>query len=296
MYNPPLSMAVIGAGRMGSALALTLCRQEAYRLRFVVSRSQKSAEDLCQAIGQGTAASVRELMVAGVDLVWLTVPDRELSALASDLAARGPFVGSPLFVHTSGCFSIESLRSLRDAGQQVGALHPLQAIAGRDQLLRPGAFYAIENESDRIDVLQQVVRTLNGRSLRVPGAKKALYHAAAAVASNYLVVLAEASQAMFSACGLEAHVAADALGALVKGTWDNVARFGPVEALTGPVERGDLQVISEHLMAIGVQGDPSLLELYTTLGRRAAELAVRRGSITPEQAQALGRLLGGGRR
>jgi predicted short-subunit dehydrogenase-like oxidoreductase (DUF2520 family) len=287
-------MAVVGAGRMGTALALSLTRLGDYTLRFAVSRSESSAEALCRAAGQGTVASVRELRT-GADLVWLTVPDRELAVLAAELASRGPYQGDPLFVHTSGCFSVESLRALREAGQKVAGLHPLQAVAGRGQLLRPGTLYAQENESDRPDLLQQVVKDLHGRPFRIAAARKALYHAAATVASNYLVVLAEAASSMFGAAGLGPHLAAEALSTLVTGTWDNVARLGPVEALTGPVQRGDLQVVGEHLLAVGAQGDRTLFELYTMLGRRATELAVRQGSLSSEQAQALLRILGGRR-
>src|SRR5262245_21492945 len=111
MRRNPLSMAVIGPGRMGSALTLSLLRAGDYTLRFVVSRSESSAEALCRAAGQGTAATIRELRT-GVDLIWITVPDRELSFLAAELATRAPFLGNPLFVHTSGCFSVESLRAL----------------------------------------------------------------------------------------------------------------------------------------------------------------------------------------
>jgi predicted short-subunit dehydrogenase-like oxidoreductase (DUF2520 family) len=293
MKVAPTSMAIIGAGRMGSAIALSLTRQGDYHLRFVVSRSEASAESLCRLAGQGTAGTIRELR-GRVDLVWLTVPDRELANTAAELSRFGPFAGNPLFVHTSGCFSIEALRQLREAGERVGGLHPLQAIASREQLLRPGTLYALEAESDRPEILQKVVRDLHGRPFRIPASRKALYHAAATVASNYLVVLAEAATSMFATCGMEPHMAADALTTLVTGTWDNVKRLGPVEALTGPVQRGDLQVVREHLMAVGIQGERALMDLYSALGRRATELALRQGSIEPEQANSLLRLLGGG--
>lgn len=285
-------MAVVGAGRMGTALALSLLRQGDYALRFVVSRSQSSAEALCRAAGQGTVAAAQELRT-NVDLIWLTVPDRDLSFLAAELAARAPYAGDPLFVHTSGCYSVESLRALRESGQKVAGLHPLQAVASRGQPLRPGTLYAIESEGDRPDLLQQVVRDLHGRTFRISGSKKALYHAAATVASNYLVVLAEAASSLFVAAGLGPQLAADALSTLMTGTWDNIARLGPAEALTGPIQRGDLQVVGTHLMAVGVQGDRALFELYTMLGRRAAELAQRQGALSAEQAQALSRMLGG---
>src|SRR5439155_1700377 len=138
-----VSMAVIGAGRMGTALALSLGRLPAYRLTCVVSRSAHGAEDLARAAGAEVVAA-EALPRAKVDLVWLTVPDRELERLAGDLAALGPWPHRPLFVHTSGCLSVAVLAALREQGQAVAGLHPLQAVASRGQLLRPGIYYALE--------------------------------------------------------------------------------------------------------------------------------------------------------
>jgi predicted short-subunit dehydrogenase-like oxidoreductase (DUF2520 family) len=286
-------MAVIGAGRMGSAIALSLTRQGDYNLRFVVSRSEASAESLCRMAGQGTAATIRELR-GRVDLVWLTVPDRELATTAAELSRFGPFAGNPLFVHTSGCFSIESLRQLREAGERVGGLHPLQSIASREQLLKPGTLFAMEAESDRPEMLQKVVRDCMAGPSRFRRRRRRSTTRPRLWRRTIWLSLPRRPASMFVTCGMEPHMAADALTTLVTGTWDNVKRLGPIEALTGPIQRGDMQVVREHLMAVGIQGERALMDLYSALGRRAAELALRQGSIEPEQADSLLRLLGGG--
>src|SRR5205814_10198763 len=98
------------------ALALSLSRLPGYRLARVVSRSAGSAAALCHAAGAGAAVHLEELPRAALDLVWLTVPDRELGLLGRRLAALAPFAGLPLFVHASGCLSLDSLAPLREAG------------------------------------------------------------------------------------------------------------------------------------------------------------------------------------
>jgi predicted short-subunit dehydrogenase-like oxidoreductase (DUF2520 family) len=278
---------------MGSALAVSLCRRPEYRLRCVVSRSPESAGALCRMVGQGQAGAAETLPRIALDLIWLTVPDRDLAALAVDLAALGPFRGEPLFVHASGALSIRHLGPLRQAGCRVAGLHPLQAVASRGQLLRPGIVYACEAESDRLERLQSIALDLGGRPFVIAGTSKAIYHAAAAVASNYLVVLADASRALFAASGMDASLAQEALASLMGGTLENVVRLGPAAALTGPVLRGDVDVVRRHLQAIEALSDRTLLDLYVALGRRTLDLAGRAGALPAVQAGALEKLLGG---
>ncbi len=292
MAKRELAIAIVGAGRMGTALALTLLRREIGWLSSVVSGSRESAESLCSLVGQGKAVTLSGLAERKADLVWLTVPDRQLSVVAAELAKIERWHGKPLFVHASGCLSVENLRPLTEAGFPVSGLHPLQAVARKGQELAEGIFYALEPDSAGGSLLREIVKRLAGRLLEIPSHRKVLYHASAVVASNYLVVLMDVAASLLEACGLDEPAAMEVLSELVTGTWKNISRLGPAAALTGPIQRGDLPVVEAHLQAIRELGNKEVLAVYEALGRHAAYLG-RQTETLPEQAyQALLRQFG----
>ena len=106
----------------------------------------------------------------------------------------------------------------------------------------------------------------------VPEEKRAAYHAAAAIASNFLVALEESAAELLEGCGVPD--ARELLAPLVLRTAANWAEHGP-SALTGPIARGDEATVVRHLEALA-ETDPELLDLYRTLAERTVSLASRR--------------------
>ncbi len=207
----------------------------------------------------------------GTTAVFLTVPDRVLEAMAEVLAGRGrPPPGTPA-LHCSGALGAEPLAALHGMGYRVGTLHPLQALAdpltGAGRLR--GATFALSGEREALAAARRIVQLLGGRSLTIPTQRRPQYHAAAVMASNYLVVLLRQATRLLREVGASPEEAEQAIVALARGTLENSADLGLERALTGPVVRGDLDVIDLHLRTL----DSRDRELYLLLARRTLDEA-----------------------
>jgi predicted short-subunit dehydrogenase-like oxidoreductase (DUF2520 family) len=205
--------------------------------------------------------------------VFLAVPDRAVGEVAANLARMTPSRRLS-FVHLSGALGLAALDALRD--HSVGSFHPLQSFpAPRD----PGAFRGITVAVDAstptmMRRLRALARSIGARPVPVKDSRRALYHAAAVFASNYVdVVLAQAVELLRQA-GWSEREAIEGLVPLAEGVLANIRRRGPVSALTGPVRRGDVNTVERHLEAL--RGAP-VEDLYRMLGLIALEIAVEAG-------------------
>jgi predicted short-subunit dehydrogenase-like oxidoreductase (DUF2520 family) len=279
------SIAIIGAGKVGSALAILLQR-EGYEVAAVASRTAASAEALaarlnCPALDSRDAA-------ARAGLVFITTPDREIAPVSAQIAAGGGFKPGQIVAHTSGAHAAGELRGVREAGALALSIHPLQSFAELRAAMEnlPGSYFALEGDEAAMPVARQVVDDLKGKCFTISAADKPLYHAAACIASNYLVSLMHFATFLYAGFGLGPREAFEALYPLVRGTVANISKVGPTAALTGPVARGDGNTIAGHIRAFK-QLDPELRELYGRLGRYTVRVAREKGSITEEQGREL---------
>jgi predicted short-subunit dehydrogenase-like oxidoreductase (DUF2520 family) len=273
---------VIGAGRLGSTLALALA-QSGYAVTTVASASTASAEALAARLRGAIAADADEL-VRRCGLVVLAVPDPELAGLAARLAWRA----RQQVVHTSGALGLETLDPVRAAGGLRGCLHPLQAFPERfgDPARFAGIVCGIEADGTLGAWLEQLCSRLGAQSVRLEGVDRARYHAAAVLTSNYIVALHAAAAEAWTLAGLPAELARPALASLTRGALDAVQRLPLQAALTGPIARGDALTVEQHLRALAQT--PGLHELYRQLGATLLRLPL---AVSPEQRAALEALL-----
>ena len=225
---------------------------------------------------------------AGAELVVLAVPDDSLPSIVTLLADRlepGAWV-----LHLSGARGFDVLEPLERAGAGVLALHPLQTfadVAGAIDALS-GAAIAVTAEVTRGSSLgDRLAEDLGGRPFRLADEHRALYHAAAVFASNYLVAVSGAAVELFEAAGVPD--ARSAMRPLQAATLDNVQRLGPRDALTGPAVRGDAGTIDRNLAAV-VGAAPALVPAYVTLCRTAMDVAGAR--LSDEGRRAVEEVLG----
>ncbi|MCL2336068.1 MAG: DUF2520 domain-containing protein [Firmicutes bacterium] len=282
------SIAIIGAGKVGSALGILL-RQRGYPVVGVASRTAQSAEKLALRL----QCPVREADEAAsrAKLVFITTPDRMIAPVAAAIAKAGGVGAGQIVAHTSGAQSAAELQGVRETGALAMSVHPLQSFAGVQSAMEnlPGSYFALEGDEEALPVARQLVADLDGRCFVIPAADKPLYHAAACIASNYLVSLLHFATGLYGRFGLGPAEAFTALLPLVRGTVANIAGAGCVEALTGPVARGDSGTIAEHMAALR-QLEPELRELYGKLGRYTVRVALEKGSINEAQGRELNQI------
>ena len=193
----------------------------------------------------------------GAAIVLLCVPEREIAA-ASAVLARGSLVG-----HVSASAPLDLL-----APHERFVLHPLLSVAGASAKFA-GATCAIDASTPRaLATARALAERLHMRARVVASADRALYHAAASAASNFLITVEGMAERLAMHAGLER----DALVPLVRGTVDNWAELGARAALTGPIARGDEETAARQRAAVGAAA-PDLLPLWDALARGTRELA-----------------------
>jgi predicted short-subunit dehydrogenase-like oxidoreductase (DUF2520 family) len=250
-YRPqagaPIRIAVVGAGRVGVPLAAAL-RQAGLAVEGPLGRGE--------APGPG-------------DAILLCVPDVEIAAAAEAVAGAAPLVG-----HTSGA---TPLAALAPAGGEMFGLHPLQTFApGAGPESFRGAGAAVAGSTPRaLDLAASLARRVGMQPFEIDDEGRAAYHAAASLASNFLVTLQAAAESIAAGAGLEPGEARALLVPLVRRTVDNLAELGPERALTGPVARGDHATVASQRSAVE-EVAPHLLDLFDELVRHTHSLALRR--------------------
>lgn len=266
------SIGVIGAGRLGTTLALALDARGG-RVSWVASQSRARAEELSAALDHAQATSAEELC-AHASIVVLATPDDALR----ELSARLPFRAQQAVVHCSGALEANVLEGARVAGPALGCLHPIQTFPARfgDASRFAGITIGVEASEPALRAwLHQACGALGATPLDLSGVDRARYHAAAVLASNYVIALHEAAACAFELAGLPREAARGALAPLTLGAANAVAGLPLEQALTGPLARGDVHTIERHLAALA--GEPALAELYRSLAARLLKLPLALG-------------------
>jgi predicted short-subunit dehydrogenase-like oxidoreductase (DUF2520 family) len=232
----PTPLAIVGAGRLGTALAAAL---------------RATGLEIDGPLGRGGGAE-------GAGAVLLCVPD---GAIADAAAAVTP--GVPVG-HCSGATGLEVL-----AGHEAFGFHPLMTVAVYGAQAFAGAGAAIAGSTPRaLAVARELAERLGMHATTVADEDRAAYHAAASIASNYLVALEGAAERLAGTAGVERAL----LAPIVRATVDNWARLGAECALTGPIARGDEATVARQRAAVE-ERTPDLLPLFDALADATRRLA-----------------------
>jgi predicted short-subunit dehydrogenase-like oxidoreductase (DUF2520 family) len=282
------NIAIIGPGKVGTSIAL-LAKQNGYRISALSGRDEKKTQKSAKLIGGDVKVCLATEAAAAAQLVLLTVSDGAIESVCQDLAHAGAFSSGQTVAHVSGALSSEALASARDiCGAKIGSLHPLQMFPNVEAALdvMPGSHWFCEGDPHAVLLLKQLVLNIGGMAHIISVENKALYHCASVVACNYLNALMDIALAIAEKSGLDRKTAWEVLTPLVEGTISNIDKLGTVDALTGPIERGDVETVKRHLHALK-DADPEISEIYRTLGRWTVQLAHEKGSIKQADEDAL---------
>lgn len=228
------SCAIVGAGRLGSALAAALP----------------------SATGPfGRGADPRD-----ADVVLLCVPDQEIATAAAAIRP-GPVVG-----HCSGA---TTLRPILEAGHEALSMHPLMTVPRDGEARFEGAGAAVAGSTERaLHAARVIAARLGMRPVVIADEDRAAYHAAAAIASNFLTTIEGAAERVGATAGLDREL----LVPLVRASVEAWAEFGAARALTGPIARGDEATVERHRAVLDERA-PDLLPLYDALADATRALA-----------------------
>lgn len=256
---------IIGAGRLGKNLALCLMHHGRGKLIAIANNNLASAQTAVTQLGTGRA--VGELIdLPAVDLNLITTPDDSIASIATALARSSHLLPGSIVAHCSGVLNSDVLNPLQDKGCLIASIHPLRAFPANyldvDALQRCDC--AIEGESHAVEVLTTLFTQMGSNIIPISSLKKNTYHAAAVMASNYVITLAKCSATLLIEAGLSHIQAKDVVVNLMQNSLNNMRDATQIaDVLTGPLARGDANTIRKHLSAIHA---PDINALYRSAG------------------------------
>ena len=286
MRRKRITLGFVGAGRVGTGLASGFARA-GVNVVAIASRTIASAQKLARRV-RGARACAPQEVADRADIVFLTVPDDAIAAVASSIMWRA---GSAC-VHCSGAADLDVLRKAVADGALAGGFHPLHMFGEARE--SPGALagsaIALAGPDVLVQRLARLARALDARPLRLPEGGRALYHAAANFSGAFVIALIQEAVALWGKLGIAQGDAIAALLPLLRGTADNVQRLGAAGGLGSAIARGDAGTVRRHLEVLAREA-PDSLELYRILSLRTIPLALAKGTLKPEGAKEIAALL-----
>lgn len=281
MNTDDQKVVIIGAGKVGTAMALALFRA-GFDVVEVVDPDRSARE---RAAGLVSAVPGKDPAEAcnGADLVVITTPDGLIARVCDEISRSGIKLRGRKVMHMSGALPLDVLEPVREKGADVLCVHPLQTFADLDGAMRalPGSRFGVTCEPGLESWASDLVAELGGSALIVEDSSKVIYHTAAVMACNLITMVVYGAEVLYRKLGFTLEEAKSAFMPLLKATVDNIDRLGPAGALTGPLARGDLQTIGMHLEELK-DLDPELLSLYREVSIWGLKLVEEQGETGGE--------------
>ena len=260
-------IAIIGPGRLGSALSLALTKA-GYRVNEVISRDTLGSQKRAREIARSTRSFSTTLKTANLDsdLIWFCVPDREISVAARALIRSAEWKGKVVF-HSSGALASDELDVLRRRGAAVASVHPMMTFVRGSIPSLKGVAFALEGDARAVRVARRVTRDLGGEAFPISKDNKIAYHALGGFTSPLLVAMLATAEQVARAAGFSSTQARKMMLPIVRQTLANYSALGPAGAFSGPIVRGDVAIVQEHLRTLNRV--PGAKEVYVALARAA---------------------------
>jgi len=262
---------IIGAGRLGLALAYVLKYAGLVTISAIHNHSPQSTKNAAEIIEDAEAIfDIEDLPPA--DITLITVPDDRISEIVDNLNLRKRVQSSSIVIHCSGVLGSDILAELKVYGCYIANFHPLKSFRKNQYSLDlfQDVPCVVEGDEKAVNWLRTTFLPLKAHLISIDKSQKALYHAAAVMASNYLITLSHISSNLLQQAGIEEKESKRLIYKLMQSSMDNLLQTKhEKDALTGPISRGDYQTISHHLKSIE---NPLLKQLYQVAGHLTLEI------------------------
>jgi predicted short-subunit dehydrogenase-like oxidoreductase (DUF2520 family) len=262
------SIAIVGPGNLGSALAISLARA-GFKVESVIARSGgkslAKARRLAKQVGAQAAESAEN---SNAQVVWFCVPDSEIAAAARFLANKVQWNGR-VALHSSGALTSGELDALRREGAAVASVHPLMTFVGNSSPALQGVPFAIEGDAAAVRVARTIVKVIGGQAYAIRKQDKAAYHAWGTFVSPLVTALLTTSEEVAKLAGVRPEEARSRMIPILRQTLANYEQFGAARGFSGPIIRGDVDTVKRHLGVLGRV--PAAKRVYVALALAALE-------------------------
>jgi len=271
------SIAIVGPGRLGTAFAMELMRA-GYSISEIVSRNNAASRRKASTLARKVHAlhSTVDNARFDADVIWFCVPDREIKKAAHQLVSAIHWKRKIAF-HSSGTLLSDELNILRQQGAAVGSIHPLMTFVSGSIPSLKGVPFAMEGSVAAIRAARRILWDLGGHSFTILKQHKAAYHAWGSFVSPLLVATLVTAEKVAGAAGLSLQEARRRMLPIVKQTIANYEMLGPAGAFSGPIVRGDVEIVGKHLQVL--RKIPQAREVYLALARAALRYLPARNHV-----------------
>ena len=260
-------IAIVGAGKLGSALAVSL-RRAGYAIDAIVvrsGRSLKTSRMLARMVG-GRVTS--DLSATRANVIWFCVPDSEIARAARASQGAIEWKGR-VALHSSGALSSDELDALRRHGAAVASVHPMMTFVRNSRPSLEGVSFALEGDRKAETVARKIVGELGGVCYPIRKNDKAAYHAWGTFASPLLTALLVTTEQAARRAGVPGTIAKKRMIPILRQTLENYAAFDAADAFSGPIIRGDVETVRQHLRIL--RSIPVVCDVYVSLGLAALQ-------------------------
>jgi len=279
-----IKFSIVGCGRLGTNLGAQL-KVAGHSPVGLSGTHMRSIQESNAFINAKIINTCPWKVTRMADVVFITTPDDVISHTCQQIMENNGFNEGTIVYHCSGSLPSSILESAMKSGHPVGSFHPLQSFSTKH--LRPNPFeniyISVEGMKGATEMGKTIAHGLKAYFTEVSTDEKTLYHAAAVVASNYLVTLLDMAKQLNIHAGVSENIALKILKPLIQGTLNNIENQGISNALTGPIARGDVRTIQNHVQHIS-QSLPHLLDLYKKLGQYTLPIARSQQIISEDAA------------
>ncbi len=283
-----MKIGIIGAGKVGISLGYVL-RSNGIDVVGISDVNRGALDRARGFLGADTLYTLHNIeIVDACDVIAIAVQDRLIGEAAQSVADRVSDIRGKLFFHTSGADPSTVLSPLEAKGASIGSLHPLQTFPDIESAIDvlPDTSIFIEGDDRAREALRFLGENLGAKVYVVAGEDKVYYHLAAVFVCNLLSALMQAGEGVMKRIDIDF----EPFIPIIRATMKNIETKGPVDALTGPIVRGDDKTVAAHLEAMSDM--PLHREIYMALSKMALQMAESRGTLEGVQLQALRRILG----
>ncbi len=262
----------IGAGKVGTSFGQYLVTR-GIEVAGYYDKSDDAAMIASQNVN-GIVFKTLDDVMHGANFIFVTTSDDVIADVSRKLWEKNLVTDDHVLVHMSGALTSGVLKYRGSDHGRVYSLHPLQSFADTGKALEDleHTYFSLEGESNEENAVVKLLEKMGNPFFEIEASQKSAYHMTACIMSNYLTTLMDFGLSTLESIGIDRKEGFRAMRPLIDGTINNIEAYGTELALTGPIARGDVATVSEHLK--NFSSDTSNDErLYKILGTKTLELA-----------------------
>lgn len=262
-----MDIGIIGAGKVGCSMGKYLV-QHRMPVAGYYSKTMQSAIEAAAFTQTECFEDLTDIILAS-DTLWITTPDDSIRDVWDCIARYD--IQDYIICHFSGSLSSDVFSGIEKKRAHPCSIHPIYAFSDKNTSYQKlnEVYFTIEGDDFAVSKMTAVLERMGNKVVRIQPKKKALYHAAASLVSNHVLGVIHAGMEIMTECGFSEDEAYEALSPLILNNVKAGCKYGCTEALTGPIERNDVQTVDRHLSVL----TGNARDIYESIGNELVIVA-----------------------